>query len=251
MNKFCTDCGNELNGKDKCDKCGKPVDQNVNSVIDKVKNYDYIGKAEQLKEKASDIADKAKNYDYKGKAEDIKESVSNYDYKEKAKEISETIKNYDYAGEAQNIKKGGFKYFWSKHKKLSIIMMCVIVIGIIGLFMGNSDNSYDNAMFMRDDDLAVDMAVDRTYKAVGGKDPQFVSADIIERNKNNEYLIEVIWKEDTSYRYTTNFVVYIGIKEKLSDNNWDYNWNYDFTQSENYLEDLVPKFKADIGWVDK
>lgn len=219
----------------KFEEIANKAKEKVNEAVDVAKNYDYKAKAEELKEKASDIADKAKDYDYK----------------EKAKEITDTVKNYDYKNEAENIKKGGIKYFWSTHKKSSIIMVCIIVIGIIGLFMGNSDNSSNNAMFMRDDDLAVDMAVDRTYKAVGGKDPQFVSADIIERNKNNEYLIEVIWKEDTSYRYTTNFVVYIGIKEKLSDNNWDYNWNYDFTQSENYLEDLVPKFKSDIGWVSK
>ena len=131
MNKFCTNCGNELNGKDKCDKCGKSVEQNVNSVIKKVKNYDYKSKVEQLKEKASDIADKAKNYDYRGKAEDIKETVSNYDYKEKAKEISETIKSYDYIGEAENIKKGGFKYFWNKHKKLSTVAIAVVLVLII------------------------------------------------------------------------------------------------------------------------
>ncbi|MDD6563869.1 MAG: hypothetical protein PUF08_02185 [Clostridiales bacterium] len=237
MNKFCANCGAELNDKSKCDKCGKVSGETaVNNLVDKVKNYDYKGKAEEMKEKASDIADKAKSYDYKSKAEEVKETVTNYDYK----------------GEAENIKKGGFKYFWSKHTKLSIAIMCVIIIGIVGFFVGNSDNNISNnssdAMFMRDDDLAVDMAIDRTYKAVGGKDPQFVSADVIERNKNNEYLIEVIWKEDTAYRYTTNFVVYIGIKKKLSDTKWDYNYNYLFTQSENYLEDLVPKLKSKVEW---
>lgn len=235
----------------KLDEVANKAKEKASEIAEQAKNYDYKGKVEEIKTKATNIADKAKEYDYKAKAEEIKETVTSYDYEKKAKEISDTVRNYDYKNEAENIKKGGIKYFWSEHKKLSIIMMCIIVIGIIGLFMGNSDNSYDSAVFMRDDDLAVDMAVDRTYKAVGGKDPQFVSADIIERNKNNEYLIEVIWKEDTSYRYTTNFVVYIGIKGQLSDNNWDYNWNYDFTQSENYLEDLLPKFKSDIGWIDK
>lgn len=115
MNKFCTNCGAELNGKSKCDKCGKMSGETaVNNLVDKVKNYDYKGKADEMKEKASDIADKAKNYDYKAKTEEVKEAVTNYDYR----------------GEAENIKKGGFKYFWSKHKKLSIAVI-VLALAIV------------------------------------------------------------------------------------------------------------------------
>ena len=83
------------------------------------------------KGKVEEVVGQAKDYDYKAKAKDIKETVSNYDYKEKAKEISETIKSYDYIGEAENIKKGGFKYFWNKHKKLSTVAIAVVLVLII------------------------------------------------------------------------------------------------------------------------
>lgn len=56
MDNFCTQCGNPLNGKNKCDKCGHITS---NSVIDKishtVKNYDYKGKAEQVVKYSKDI----------------------------------------------------------------------------------------------------------------------------------------------------------------------------------------------------
>ncbi len=217
----------------KFEEIANKAKEKVNEAVDVAKNYDYKAKAEELKEKASDIADKAKEYDYK----------------EKAKEITDSVKNYDYKNEAENIKKGGIKYFWNKHKKFSIIAIILLVVGFV-VFSNSNNTDNTDGKFIKNDDMAIEIATDRTYKGVGGKNPQFISADIIERNKNNEYLIEVIWKEDTSNRYTTNFVVYIALNKKLSDNSWDYNWNYDFTQSENYLEDLVPKFKSDIGWVD-
>lgn len=56
MDNFCTQCGNPLNGKNKCDKCGHITSD---SVIDKishtVKNYDYKGKAEQVVKYSKDI----------------------------------------------------------------------------------------------------------------------------------------------------------------------------------------------------
>lgn len=251
-------------------------------VADKAKNYDYKGKAEELKEKAADLAEQAKNYDYRAKAEEIKETVANYDYKEKvkevteavknfdyeekAKEITEDVKNFDYKGEAENIKKGGLKYFWSKHKKLSIAIIIILVVGVVALSNSNNtdtanvtqnevatnsqDSEKSRKKYIKNDDKAIEIATYCSYKGVGGKDPQFVSADIIERNKKNEYLVEVIWKEDTSYRHTTNFVVYIRLNEKLSDDKWDYNWNYLFSQSENYLNDLVPKLKETVEWTN-
>ncbi len=210
---------------------------------------EILGKAKDI---ASDAMEKAKEYDYKGKAEELKEKATEtvekakaYDYEAKAKEMSETVKNYDYKSEAENIRNGGIKYFWNKHKKLAIIVLVVLIIGVIKLFSGNGSD----AMFIRNDDTAVDIAIDRTYKAVGGKDPQFVSADIIERNKNsNGYIIEVIWKEDTAYRFTTNFVVFVGIKDDSDKNNIQYSYNYFFTQSENYEKELVPKLKAEVNW---
>ena len=210
---------------------------------------EILGKAKDM---ASDAMEKAKEYDYKGKAEELKEKAAEtvekakaYDYEAKAKEMSETVKNYDYKSEAENIRNGGIKYFWNKHKKLAIIVLVVLIIGVIKLFSGNGSD----AMFIRNDDTAVDIAIDRTYKAVGGKDPQFVSADIRERNKNsNGYIIEVIWKEDTAYRFTTNFVVFVGIKDDSDKNNIQYSYNYLFTQSENYEKELVPKLKAEVDW---
>ena len=210
---------------------------------------EILGKAKDM---ASDAMEKAKEYDYKGKAEELKEKAAEtvekakaYDYEAKAKEMSETVKNYDYKSEAENIRNGGIKYFWNKHKKLAIIVLVVLIIGVIKLFSGNGSD----AMFIRNDDTAVDIAIDRTYKAVGGKDPQFVSADIIERNKNsNGYIIEFIWKEDTAYRFTTNFVVFVGIKDDSDKNNIQYSYNYLFTQSENYEKELVPKLKAEVDW---
>ena len=243
----------------KLDEIKNKAKETASEIADKAKNYDYKAKAEELKEKASDIADKAKNYDYKSKAEEIKENVKNYNYEEKAKEFSEAAKNYDYKGEAEKIKKGGLKYFWNKHRKLSIAFIAIIVIGFF-VFPNSDENNIDNTSktatenvvkkFIKDDDLAVDIAVDLTYKAVGGKNPEFLSSDIIERNKRNGYLIEVIWKEDSSNRYTTNFVVFIGINEKLPNDKWDYKYNYLFSQSPNYLEDLVPKLKSKVEWVD-
>ena len=50
MNNFCTYCGTDLNGKSKCDKCGKAsAETGVNNLVDKVKNYDYKGKLDNLK----------------------------------------------------------------------------------------------------------------------------------------------------------------------------------------------------------
>lgn len=107
-------------------------------VAEKAKNYDYKGKAEELKEKAVDIADKAKDYDYKEKAKEMSEKVKNFDYEGKAKEVADTVKNYDYKGEVENIKKGGLKYFWNKHKKLSIGIVAVLFIIISFSIVGNN-----------------------------------------------------------------------------------------------------------------
>lgn len=213
MNKFCANCGSELNGKSKCDKCGKvSAETAVNNLVDKVKNYDYKGKAKKVKDKAADIADKAKSYDYKAKAEEVKETVTNYDYKgkakevteavknfdyeEKAKEISDTIKNYDYKGEAENIKKGGFKYFWSKHKKLSVAVIAIFAISCIVVFNSNNADTKHNDIstntktnskavskddkFIRDDDFILDYASKSDYR---------FKYKIVERDKYNRYLL--------------------------------------------------------------
>lgn len=140
MNNFCTKCGAELNGKSKCEKCGNVNGGALQNIADKVKNYDYKSKADELKAKANEAVDKAKAYDYKGKAEEIKEAAKNYDYTEKAKEISESVKNYDYKAETENIKKGGIKYFWNKHRKLSIAIIIVLVCFLgFNIFKSDSD----------------------------------------------------------------------------------------------------------------
>ncbi|MGM9551078.1 MAG: hypothetical protein ACI3XA_02370 [Clostridia bacterium] len=110
---------------------------------DKMFELDNI--ANKVKEKAAEVTDKVKELDCKDKAEEAKEKVADmadkvksYDYKSKAKEVSETVKNYDYKSEAENIKKGGIKYFWNRHKKLSIIAIAVVLLFVvIPNFMGN------------------------------------------------------------------------------------------------------------------
>jgi len=122
-------------------------------VAEQAKNYDYKGKAEEIKTKAADIAEKAKEYDYKAKAEEIKETVKNYDYEGKAKEVADTVKNYDYEGkakevadtvknydykaEADNIKKGGFKYFWNNYRKVCIVIFVALFALILFKCTGN------------------------------------------------------------------------------------------------------------------
>ncbi len=70
MNNFCNQCGNPLNGKNKCDKCGHVVSNEfVNHISDKVKEFDYKGKAEQIKESVT-------NFDYKAKPKNIKKIIT-------------------------------------------------------------------------------------------------------------------------------------------------------------------------------
>ncbi len=151
-------------------------------------------KAEQLKAKAMEAADKAKNYDYKAKAEEIKETVANYDYKEKAKEvtenvknfdyegkakeISETVKNYDYKGEVENIKKGGFKYFWSKHKKLSVAILAIAALCIM-LFvnMGSSKSGYKTNL--SDKEIINCARIVFEANTYSNSTPQFVGGEVI------------------------------------------------------------------------
>lgn len=114
--------------------------QKAAQVAEQAKNYDYKSKVEQIKTKVTDIAEKAKDYDYKEKAKEITNAVKNFDYEEKAKEISDSVRNYDYKGEAENIKKGGFKYFWGKYKRLCIIAILVLVC--ISIFLNRNTSEW-------------------------------------------------------------------------------------------------------------
>lgn len=51
MNKFCTKCGNKLKENTyKCEECGYiSIDAGISNVAEKVKNYDYKGKFNQIK----------------------------------------------------------------------------------------------------------------------------------------------------------------------------------------------------------
>lgn len=198
MNNFCTKCGAELNGKAKCEKCGNVNGGALQNIADKVKNYDYKSKADELKAKANEAVDKAKAYDYKGKAEEIKEAAKNYDYKEKAKEISESVKNYDYKAETENIKKGGIKYFWNKHRKLSIAIICVLVIGCVSGIFGDEESTNNTAGTTSStdsesstkyktnlsDDEIIDIAM-MTFDAnyFSSSTPEFINAKIIGQDK--------------------------------------------------------------------
>lgn len=84
MDNYCTQCGNPLNGKYKCEKCG-----NINGGTFNV--------------------------------------------------ISDKVKNYDYRTEAENIKKGGIKYFWNKHRKLSLCVLCFVIVLCVSLCFGNNN----------------------------------------------------------------------------------------------------------------
>lgn len=132
MDNYCTKCGNKLEpGQKVCARCGNRVNGTVlNDFADKIKAYDYKGKAEELKVKANETMDKVKSYDYKEKTDKIAETVKNY--ADKAKDVSDTIMTYDYKTESENIKKGGIKYFWNRHKKLSVCVVCFIAV--IGIF---------------------------------------------------------------------------------------------------------------------
>lgn len=165
MDKFCTNCGAELNGKSKCDKCGKVNGKAFQNIADKVKNYDYKSKADELKSKAGDIVDKAKNYDYKEKAEEITDNIKNFDYEEKAKQVSDTVKNYDYKGEAENIKNGGIKYFWNKHRKLSIILIIFVIAVVIIPNLGNTKKGSQEVIEYIEDNVTAE----KGKKAILGK----------------------------------------------------------------------------------
>lgn len=107
MDNYCNQCGNPLNGKHQCEKCGHINGGTFNIISDKVKGYDYKGKAEELKAKANETIDKAKSYDYRS--------------------------------ETENIKKGGIKYFWNKHRKLSICALCFVVVLCVSLCFANDN----------------------------------------------------------------------------------------------------------------
>lgn len=196
MDKFCTNCGAELNGKSKCDKCGNINGKAFQNIADKVKNYDYKSKADELKSKAGDIIDKAKNYDYKEKAEEITDNIKNFDYEEKAKQVSDTVKNYDYKSEAENIKKGGIKYFWNKHRKLSIILIVfVIAVAVIpnlgkeesenqSTTVNNTTNTGIEYKTKLSDEEIINISM-MTFEAhyFSSSSPQFLSAENIEQDK--------------------------------------------------------------------
>ena len=111
MNNYCTQCGNPLNGKHQCEKCGNINRGTFNIISDKVKGYDYKGKAAELKAKANETIDKAKSYDYRS--------------------------------ETENIKKGGIKYFWNMHRKLSICIMCFLAVVCVFLCVNKANENAD------------------------------------------------------------------------------------------------------------
>ena len=144
MDNYCTKCGNKLEpGQKVCARCGNRVNGTVlNDFADKIKAYDYKGKAEELKVKANETMDKVKSYDYKEKTDKIAETVKNY--ADKAKDVSDTIMTYDYKTESENIKKGGIKYFWNRHKKLSVCAVCVIAVVGIFTYVNNKKVTVSN-----------------------------------------------------------------------------------------------------------
>lgn len=118
MDNYCTKCGNKLEpGQKVCARCGNRVNGTVlNDFADKIKAYDYKSKAGELKVKANETIDKVKSYDYKAASE--------------------------------NIRNGGIKSFWYKHKNLPIYIMCFIVVICILLYCGdaiNETNTYSDS----------------------------------------------------------------------------------------------------------
>lgn len=206
--------------------------EKVAEVAEQAKNYDYKGKVEEIRTKATDIADKAKEYDYKSKAEEIKEAVTSYDYKEKAKEVTEAVKgfdyegkakevadivkNYDYKAETENIKKGGLKYFWSKHKKLSIAAIIILVVGVVALSNSNDTDTANvkqnevatnsqsgeksDEKFIRDDDFILEYASKSDYR---------FKYKIVERDKYNRYLVSGEVSKDYAKYMSEEIVVII------------------------------------------
>ena len=98
MDNYCTKCGNKLEpGQKVCARCGNRVNGTVlNDFADKIKAYDYKGKAEELKVKANETVDKVKSYDYKAASENIKNSKLNS--------------------------------LWKKRKNILICIICLIII---------------------------------------------------------------------------------------------------------------------------
>ena len=163
----------------KFEEIANKAKEKVNEAVDVAKNYDYKAKAEELKEKASDIADKAKEYDYK----------------EKAKEITDSVKNYDYKNEAENIKKGGIKYFWNKHKKLTIGIVAALIL--CAIFVPKSSNPItsnipEEGQTQSDvkyktklsDEEITNIAI-MTFEAeyMSSSSPQFIGSEIIGQDK--------------------------------------------------------------------
>lgn len=195
----------------KFDEIKNKAKEKVEEVAEQAKSYDYKGKVEEIKTKATDIADKAKEYDYKAKAEEIKDAVTSYDYKGKAKEVTkavkdfdyegkakevvDTVKNYDYKAEAENIKKGGFNYFWTKHKKLSIgiiaaLILCAIFIpksddlnttNVPGESQTQSNVKYKTKLSDEEITNITIMTFEAAY--MSSSSPQFIDAEIIGQDK--------------------------------------------------------------------
>lgn len=185
----------------KFEEIANKAKEKVNEAVDVAKNYDYKSKAEEIKEKAADMAEKAKDYDYK----------------EKAKEIADTVKNYDYKNESENIKKGGIKYFWSKHKKLSIIAIILLVVGFVVLSNSNDSDTVSNVKqddvstntesskstdekFVRDDDFILEYASKSDYR---------FKYEIVERDKYNRYLVSGEASKDYAKYMSEEIVVVI------------------------------------------
>lgn len=229
----------------KFEEIANKAKEKVNSAVDTAKNYDYKGTAEKLKSKATEVSEKAKNYDYKGKAEEIKENISNYDYKEKAKEIKETVKNfdyeekakelsntvknYDYKGEVENIKKGGLKYFWSKHKKLSIGIVAVLCIIISFAVFGGNNSSRKFANLPEDEIYemlnSISIDGDGSLGSVGNAILHTVNIG------NSNYHINCEFLDDNKYKITVSGNFIVGELEKL----YTMSYIYDTTTQSGYL----------------
>ncbi len=186
MDNFCTQCGNPLNGKDKCDKCGHVA---YNSVIDKisdtVKNYDYKGKAAEIKKQTDKFVDKAKEYDYKGKAEEIKEKTG---------KIVDKAKKYDYKAKGIN-----------KKAVLSLICVCIVLAATIATMNHSDDKKTDNIVNKTQQELNVQtdsskwvagVALDSSRPEIN-KILEAFDTNIIYAGLSSRYsLLEIIFKDN-------------------------------------------------------
>lgn len=172
----------------KFDEIKNKAKEKVAEVAEQAKSYDYKAKAGEIKEAVT-------SYDYKEKAKEVTEAVKGFDYEGKAKEVADTVKNYDYKAEAENIKKGGLKYFWSKHRKLSIGIVAVLILCAVFMPKSNDINtpnvpgesqSQSKVKYKTklSDEEITNIAI-MTFEAayMSSSSPQFIDAEIIGQDK--------------------------------------------------------------------